>query len=235
MERPLLTREQCREVDRRAICELGIPGIVLMENAGRGVAEFLLNCAANNVAILCGKGNNAGDGFVIARHLAVHGVVPSVILLADPSQLTGDALTNYTILLKSGTRIVDLSGGANLESALDSLNTDAQWLVDAMLGTGAVGDPREPYRSAIDWMNRQNSQRLAVDIPSGLDCDTGQPAVHTIRADHTCTFAAMKVGFTKPAAKDFTGTIHVCDIGVPPRLVENMIHHLPHKSARGQK
>ncbi len=222
MERPLLTREQCREVDRRAICELGIPGIVLMENAGRGVAEFLLNCAANNVAILCGKGNNAGDGFVIARHLAVHGVVPSVILLADPSQLTGDALTNYTILLKSGTRIVDLSGGANLESALDSLNTDAQWLVDAMLGTGAVGDPREPYRSAIDWMNRQNSQRLAVDIPSGLDCNTGQAAASTVRANVTCTFVAAKIGFNNPAALKYLGEVRVIPIGIDPQLAATL-------------
>jgi NAD(P)H-hydrate epimerase len=89
-----------------------------------------------------------------------------------------------------------------------------------MLGTGAVGEPRPPFDAAIDWMNSQVCKKLAVDVPSGLDCDTGQPASHVIRADHTCTFAAMKIGFTKPAAKPFTGTIHVCDIGVPPRLIE---------------
>ena len=73
-------------------------------------------------------------------------------------------------------------------------------------------------------MNAQPARKLAVDLPSGLDCDTGEPAVHTIRADHTCTFAAKKIGFTKPAAKQFTGTIHVCDIGVPPRLIDELIH-----------
>jgi NAD(P)H-hydrate epimerase len=89
-----------------------------------------------------------------------------------------------------------------------------------MLGTGAVGEPRPPFDAAINWMNSQSCKKLAVDVPSGLDCDTGQPASHTIRADDTCTFAAMKVGFTQPAAKPFTGTIHICDIGVPPRLID---------------
>jgi NAD(P)H-hydrate epimerase len=89
-----------------------------------------------------------------------------------------------------------------------------------MLGTGARGEPRPPFDAAIDWMNAQPARKLAVDLPSGLDSDTGEPAVHTVRADHTCTFAAMKIGFTKSAAKEFTGTIHVCDVGVPPRLLQ---------------
>ena len=106
---------------------------------------------------------------------------------------------------------------------LDSHGRGADWIVDAMLGTGARGEPRPPIDAAIDWMNAQPARKLAVDVPSGLDCDTGEPAVHTIRADHTCTFAAMKIGFTQPAAKPFTGTVHVCDIGVPPRLIEELI------------
>lgn len=101
---------------------------------------------------------------------------------------------------------------------------DARWLLDALLGTGAQGDPRPPFDTAIDWINARqtNTLALAVDVPSGLDCDTGQPAAPTVRADHTCTFAAMKTGFTQPAAKPYTGTIHVCDIGVPPRLIEEV-------------
>jgi NAD(P)H-hydrate epimerase len=101
---------------------------------------------------------------------------------------------------------------------------NASWLVDALLGTGAQGEPRPPFDAAIDWINsRPNRTRaLAVDIPSGLDCDTGLPATYTVRADHTCTFAAMKIGFAQPSAKPFTGAIHICDIGVPPRRIEEM-------------
>jgi NAD(P)H-hydrate epimerase len=91
-----------------------------------------------------------------------------------------------------------------------------------MLGTGARGEPRSPLAAAIDWANAQPARKLAVDVPSGLDCDTGVPASHTIRADHTCTFAATKIGFTQPTAKQFTGTVHVCDIGVPAQLVEEV-------------
>jgi NAD(P)H-hydrate epimerase len=99
----------------------------------------------------------------------------------------------------------------------------ADWLIDAMFGTGARGEPRPPFDTAIEWMNAQPSRKLAVDVPSGLDCDTGEPAVHTIRADHTCTFGVMKIGFTIPAAREFTGTIRVCDIGVPPRLIDDVV------------
>src|SRR4029077_4571708 len=107
---------------------------------------------------------------------------------------------------------------------LDEHARGAAWLIDALLGTGAVGEPRPPFDAAIDWMNARttNTNLLAVDLPSGLDCDTGQPAAHTVRADHTCTFAAMKIGFTQPAAKSFTGEIHECDIGVPPRLIDEV-------------
>jgi NAD(P)H-hydrate epimerase len=107
---------------------------------------------------------------------------------------------------------------------LEELARDAAWLIDAMLGTGAVGEPRPPFDAAIDWMNAQPARKLAVDVPSGLDCDTGQPATHTIRADQTCTFAAMKIGFTQPSAKPFTGTVDVCDIGVPPRLIAESLN-----------
>jgi NAD(P)H-hydrate epimerase len=98
-------------------------------------------------------------------------------------------------------------------------------LVDALLGTGAQGEPRPPLDAAIDWINSRDAttRALAVDVPSGLDCDTGQPAVHTVRADHTCTFAAMKIGFLQPEARPFTGTVHVCDIGVPPRLIDEVL------------
>lgn len=177
------------------------------------------------VTILAGKGNNAGDGFVIARHLEIRGVATRVLLLCPPSELTGDALVNYEILARSGADVVDLSsppavGVPSLSKSLDRYATGAAWLIDAMLGTGAVGEPREPVRTAIEWMNAQPARRLAVDIPSGLDCDTGAAASATVRADVTCTFVAAKPGFLLESAAQFVGQLHVISIGVPRFVVE---------------
>ncbi len=212
-----LTRTESRDVDRRAIDELGIPGIVLMENAGRGVVDVLLNRerAPRMVLILCGKGNNGGDGFVIARHLAIRGVVARVALLAPPNEFAGDARTNFQILERMQVQISDLSHSDILPAALNELATGADWLVDAMLGTGAVGEPREPYRTAIAWLNIQAIPKLAVDLPSGLDCDTGEPATATVKAAVTCTFHAPKVGFSAPTAREFLGELYVVSIGIP--------------------
>lgn len=212
-----LTREQSRQLDRRAIDEYGISGLVLMENAGRGVVDVLERLGISGpVVILCGKGNNAGDGFVIARHLEIRGHECKVILLFSRSELTGDAATNFAILQKAAVPIVERP---------DSLDAHgADWIIDAMLGTGARGEPRPPLDAAIDWFNKQPARKLAVDIPSGLDCDTGEPAAHTTRADHTCTFAAAKIGFKKDSANPFLGKVHICDIGVPPRLLAEVAH-----------
>jgi NAD(P)H-hydrate epimerase len=215
-----LSRAESRDVDRYAIEELGVPGIVLMENAGRGAAEVLLSQqpAPHNVLILCGKGNNGGDGFVIARHLAIHGVTVHSVLLASPSELSGDAKTNYEVIERMRYPLTDLSIAENLKAELDSLADGIDWIVDAMLGTGATGEPREPYRTAIKWMNEQPARKLAVDLPSGLDCDTGKPSTATVRADVTCTFHAPKVGFTAPAAAEFLGELRVVSIGFPAEI-----------------
>ncbi len=217
-----LSRAQVREVDRRAIHEFGMSGLVLMENAGRGCADVhcRLGCKGP-VAIVCGKGNNAGDGFVIARHLDLRGVPVKVILLSAPGQLQGDAEANYRIIERSDLSIVDLSGqfsAALLEREL----AGSDWIVDAILGTGATGAPRAPFDAAIRQMNAANCQRLAVDLPSGLDCDTGEPAEPTFRAHHTCTFVAGKIGFSKPGAAPYLGQLHVLDIGAPRRLIEQI-------------
>lgn len=215
----ILTREQSRQLDRLAIEEYGISGLVLMENAGRGTVDVLERLGIHGpVVILCGKGNNAGDGFVIARHLEIRGHACKVLLLAPPGELTGDAAANFAILEKSTVPIVEIDS----PDQLDSQARGADWLVDALLGTGARGDPRPPFDAAIDWMNAHPARRLAVDVPSGLDCDTGEPSAHTVRADHTCTFAAIKIGFTRPAAGRFVGTVHVCDIGAPPNLLDRV-------------
>lgn len=221
MPSPALTRAQCRELDRRATADYGIASLVLMENAGRGCVDVLERLGIEGpVVILCGKGNNAGDGFVIARHLDIRGHACRVLLVCPPNELSGDAAVNFAILQKTGMQIVEWPAD------LDRLASGADWLVDALLGTGAYGEPRPPFDAAIDWMNARpaTTRVLAVDVPSGFDCDTGQPARHTVRADHTCTFAAMKVGLLQPAAQAFTGTIHVCDIGVPLGMIVKSLH-----------
>ena len=212
-----LTRDQCRELDRRATEEYGIPSLVLMENAGRSAVDVLERLGIHGpVVLLCGKGNNAGDGFVIARHLEIRSHACRVVLLCPANELTGDAVTNFAILENTTVPIVEAP------PSLDAHGRGADWIVDAMLGTGARGEPRPPFDAAIDWMNSQPCNKLAVDVPSGLDCDTGQPSAHTVRADHTCTFAATKAGFRKPGAKPFIGQVHICDLGVPPNLIERV-------------
>ncbi|HPM83913.1 MAG TPA: NAD(P)H-hydrate epimerase [Candidatus Anammoximicrobium sp.] len=213
-----LSREQIREVDRRAIEEYGIAGVVLMENAGRGCVDTLCSLGVSGpVVVCCGRGNNAGDGFVIARHLDLRGYEVRVILFCESADLRGDAAANFAILAKCGVpiRLVTRADDASWETDLDG----ADWIVDALLGTGSRGQPRPPLDRVIQCLNQQPARRLAVDLPSGLDCDTGEPAPTTFRADHTCTFVAAKTGFAAPAARECLGQIHVLDIGAPRNLI----------------
>jgi NAD(P)H-hydrate epimerase len=226
---PAITRAQCREIDRRAIEEYGMSGLVLMENAGRGVADVLCRLAEAvpetakvSVVVCCGKGNNAGDGFVIARHLDLRGYRVRVLVWAEAQELTGDAGTNFGILRCSGAPI-ELFGSRHEPARLAKLLVGAEWIVDALLGTGARGEPRPPLDAVIDQLNAAAAKRLAVDLPSGLDCDTGSAARHTIRAAETCTFVAMKRGFLETGVDRYTGRIHVLDIGAPRKLVEEIV------------
>jgi NAD(P)H-hydrate epimerase len=216
-----LSRAEVRDIDRRAIQEYGVPGIVLMENAGRGCGEVLLSLDCKGpVVIVCGKGNNAGDGFVIARHLDIRRIPVKLLLIGAPDQLGGDAAMNYALVAKSQLETVDFSTRFQAARFAAELK-GAEWIVDALLGTGSTGPPRSPMDEAIRLMNAAEAKRMAVDLPSGLDCDTGESAEPTIRADRTCTFVAEKVGFQNPAAKPFLGQVHVVDIGAPRRLVED--------------
>ncbi len=205
-----LTRALVREIDRRAIEEYGVPGIVLMENAGRGAAEVLmrLNPERLPVVIYCGKGNNGGDGFVIARHLDIHGWPVRILRVAKPSELTGDAAIMERIAAAAG-----IADG----SAADE---HTGWIVDALFGTGLSGPLREPCDRIVAEINASRAKVLAVDIPSGLDCDAGKPLGPTVRADHTVTFVAPKAGFANPEAKEWLGEVHVVGIGAPRKLLE---------------
>ncbi|MCH7989427.1 MAG: NAD(P)H-hydrate epimerase [Planctomycetes bacterium] len=217
-----LSRDEVRDVDRRAVEEYGMPGIVLMENAGRGAAELLLSLGVSGTILICaGKGNNGGDGFVIARHLENRGMNVTVLLFADPDQLKGDALVNYGIAAKAGTPMSLLGDTFDVER-LEKQFAEADWIVDALLGTGTCGEIREQYATIINGINASSAKVFAVDLPSGLDCDTGEPLDPCVRADHTATFVARKVGFERTVSQEWTGTVHVIDIGVPRGLLESL-------------
>jgi NAD(P)H-hydrate epimerase len=239
MDEYWLSRDEVRELDRRAIEEYGVPGVVLMENAGRGCAELLmrLNPDRKPVVILCGPGNNGGDGFVIARHLDNHGwpVTTWLFAPADPRplnqlrvgthpRLTDDAGTNWDIYSASGNPVVDVDLDApgfpvGWERNLTDQCQAAGWVVDALFGTGLSRPLGPPFDEVVAQVNASGNPVLAVDLPSGLDCDTGEPLGPTVRATHTATFVAPKKGFRNPTSRDWTGEVHVIDIGAPRKLV----------------
>jgi NAD(P)H-hydrate epimerase len=215
---PALTRQQVRDVDRRAMEEYGLSGLVLMENAGRGCVDVLLRLGVKGpVTIACGKGNNAGDGFVVTRHLDLRRIPVTMLLFADPAELTGDAAANYKIVERSGIPMRACWQAEGVPAFLDAV----EWVIDALLGTGASGPPRPPLDRAIRLLNAASGKKLAIDLPSGLDCDSGTAAEPTFRADHTCTFVAPKTGFANPSAAPYLGQVHVVEIGVPRRLLED--------------
>lgn len=225
-----ITRQQAREIDRIASEKYLIPSIVLMENAARNAADIVIDLLEEideehyykgdepRVAILCGGGNNGGDGYAIARHLYNAGVEVAVFAVVHPEKLTGDAATMAKIV-----RAMDLGpelviDDASLDERADEL-AEADVIVDALLGTGFTGPVRPPISKAITLINalrEEGATTVAIDVPSGLDCDTGKPGEATIEADVTVTFVAEKVGFTRPGADRYTGRIIVADIGAPP-------------------
>jgi NAD(P)H-hydrate epimerase len=221
-----LSRAAVRELDRRAIHEYGVPGVVLMENAGRGAAELLvrLNPERQRVLILCGPGNNGGDGFVMARHLDARGWPVEVRLFADLAKLSPDAATNFVPIQRGGvlTLVYRAVTGERVDVIAvlaDALNRPC-WIVDALFGTGLARPLGMPYDQIVALVNASGRPVLAVDIPSGLDCDTGEPLGPTVRATHTATFVAPKLGFANPNARPWLGEVHVLDIGAPKKLVD---------------
>lgn len=337
----MISRAAARELDRRAMDEFGVPGVILMENAGRGVAELLIyldqtgtlasstrqktdasvsNAASvasvmtrlacgnpahqmrtygnvdgevphpwerrlpeengdiaatweaglplerptgpkevdgtaemtgqtevnlpngviggednpsrqttRRVVIVCGRGNNGGDGFVIARHLSLRGYTVELFYCGEPAKYPHDAAVNANILRQSGfpmRRLDDPLMESPVEAAMTALENSlrgAVCVVDALLGTGAMGEPRPPMDLVIEQLNASGTPILAVDLPSGLDADSGLPSRSTIHATHTATFVAQKPGFFLPSAIPYVGRVHVIDIGAPPTLVEQMV------------
>ena len=216
--RPFLSCVQVRDIDRRAVSEYGMSPLVLMENAGRGAAEALLALGVHGpVIVCCGKGNNGGDGLVIARHLHNAEIEVKVLLFAAPADLSPDAAANWQTVERAGipAEVWPDFDDAQLAAELGR----AEWAVDALLGTGLQGPVRPPLDRVIGALNAGPARIFAVDIPSGLDGDSGDPLGPTVRAHDSATFMASKMGFTNPAATTWLGTVHVIDIGVPRRLL----------------
>lgn len=226
-----LSRAEVREVDRRATLLYGVPGVVLMENAGRGLTAIVdreLRArgapAGADVPIVCGRGNNGGDGFVLARHLRLLGWRPRVVFagrLADADR-AGDAGVNLSILERAGEPIVEALDGASLASALRSW-PEAVLVVDALFGTGLASDLREPGLGLVRALDEDPREKVAVDLPSGLDCDRGVALGAAVRAVRTVTFVAEKLGFAAAGARAFTGEVEVVSIGCPEGAWEHVV------------
>ena len=219
---PVMSRDEVRAVDEWAIKTMGIPGVVLMENAGRSCAEFILTRVARPkqsvavevplVCIFCGTGNNGGDGYVIARHLDTIGIRCRVVICGNAAKIKGDARTNLDIIMKMGISIQQIDvDWQNMEDKVKEFTRGVSLVVDALFGTGLQGHLAENY---IDLINARGIPIVAVDIPSGLDCDTGRPLGTAIKAVATITFVAAKKGFANLFSAEYAGEVYVAGIGI---------------------
>ncbi len=226
----VFTRAAVRDVDRLATEEFGLPSIVLMENAAIHCADVALDLLEDRdetrALILCGPGNNGGDGFAIARHLANQGVEPVIVLASEREKYEPDAAANLRVAERMGIAIEGFdpsnAPGAVHPAARRGPGDRPGLVIDALLGTGLERAVREPIASLIAEINalgRTGVPVLAVDIPSGLDCDTGEPLGAAVRATVTVTFVGLKRGFLSLAAQPYVGDVVVADIGVPRALV----------------
>ena len=221
---PALTRDQVRNVDRRAIDRYHMSGLVLMENAGRNAAALIDDRLGPDaqVWICCGSGNNGGDGCVIARHLSNRGWSVRLMITGNENRMTPDTLANYRIIRAMGIDITVAADAATQNAEIDRV-TEADVVIDALLGTGFRGAVRSPTDALIDRINAATKRAIvAIDLPSGLDCDTGEPSNATVCADLTITFVARKIGFDAPQAAAYLGRVEVADIGAPVALLDEV-------------
>lgn len=221
----LVTAAEMQAMDRATIEEFGLPGRVLMESAGREAARIFLDhfsaAARRGVAVAAGRGNNGGDGHVIARCLAQKGYPVTVFLLCSAATVQGDAAANLRLLQALGVPVIEVPDEESLARHQPRMQTAAVW-VDAIFGTGLNAEVRGGLRSVIDFINRQEVPVFAVDIPSGLNADTGHPCGVCIRADVTATFAFPKIGQIVFPGAAFAGRVEVLDIGIPPHIAQRV-------------
>lgn len=205
----ILSAAQMREADRRCIEELGIPGVVLMNNAGVAVFKEVQE---GPVGIVCGKGNNGGDGYVVARLALLNGLQPQVFILAQPGDLCGDAKVFLDAFEKLGGQVSYVQNEEDAQAALQQL-AQCNTLVDAMLGTGVQGEVRGVFKTFIEQWPKVYT--IAVDLPSGMNADTGEACGICIHADVTVTLQCAKTGMANACAKPYLGRLVVADIGIP--------------------
>lgn len=215
----LVCADEMRQMDRTTIESFGLPGRVLMENAGRGATGWLLqkfpDALEKRIAVIAGRGNNGGDGFVMARYLAQKGADVTVFLLAEESKVSGDAAANLKLLSELNVPVVCLPDEKTFARKKTALSHQ-HLFIDAILGTGLRFDVKGLFAKAIDFMNQSGRPVFAVDIASGLDSDTGQPRGVCVKASATATFGFAKAGHVLFPGAAFTGDLAVVDIGIPP-------------------
>ena len=216
---PVLSRAEMRKFDAHASTACQVPSLLLMENAGRGAADLIARelglkpGSGARVVLVCGAGNNGGDGFVVARRLLTLGADPHVYLLVKADRLQGDALSNYRSFVGLGGKVVELE--PSQLSLLGSALEHARAVVDAVFGTGLDREITGFIRYAIEFMNGARCPIFALDTPSGIDADTGAVLGVAVRATTTITFAHPKLGLLTPSGLQHAGALHTVDIGVP--------------------
>ena len=219
----LVTANEIQAMDRETIENFGVPGIVLMECAGRGatriLAEKCIRTADLNVGVMAGRGNNGGDGFVIARYLTFRGIPVTVYLLSVKEKVKGDAAANLALLSKLDIPVVELPDIESFQKHKEEIQQHDIW-VDAILGTGLNSDVTGYFKTVIETINDLNKPVFAVDIPSGLNSDTGQPCGCCVHADVTATFAFAKIGHLVYPGTAYTGDLNIIDIGIPPHIAK---------------
>ncbi|MCB9833683.1 MAG: NAD(P)H-hydrate epimerase [Planctomycetes bacterium] len=219
-----LQPETMRELDRRAIEDCGIPGLVLMENAGQGAylvaKELARRHALERVLVVAGRGNNGGDGLVVARHAHNEGLPVSVILTAGPDAfpVDGDAAQNLEMARGTGVRLID-GRGLPPGKLLDEVGLENTLVVDALLGTGLRGPARPPSDRWIEEINRRAPTILALDLPSGLDAASGDAPGPVIRAAVTATFGALKLGLLIGRGPEHSGELRIVPISIPRSIL----------------
>lgn len=221
----IVTASEMREMDERTINEFGLPGRILMENAGIGATRILLKrfpaIVTQQVGVIAGRGNNGGDGFVIARYLSQRGVRVAVFLLTRREEVKGDAAANLLLLAPLSVPVFEVPDESAFNAQLDRMRGQDLW-VDAILGTGLEAEVRPYYKSVINFINGTGKPVLSVDIPSGLSSDTGRPCGAGIQATITASFAFPKIGHILPPGADLTGQLEIVDIGIPPHIVSRV-------------
>ena len=219
----LVTAGEMQKIDRMTIEPFGIPGRILMENAGRGATHILFNkyvgLKNRKVGVIAGRGNNGGDGFVIARYLAQKGTRVTVYLLSKSSLIKGDSAANLKLLASLSIPVIEIPDRKAFSKHRSSI-VHQEILVDAILGTGLKSDVKGYFREVIEFLNSLNKPVFAVDIPSGLNSDTGQVCGVCIRANTTATFAFAKIGQILFPGANYTGDLEIVEIGIPSHIAE---------------